>query len=171
MINLEEENDLTLHRALDEGNTDLIKDLLSKQNMSLNRGTSLGITPLTKAILDNLPKMVELLLQQPDIAVNRLDNWHNTPLHFAVIKENLTLMELLLNHPDTNLDLTNRPFNKSAIEIAEDGHLLNILKALKSNYSTHAFGDQLEPEDPFTEQDRDTHFEYPGEQFLDLNLT
>lgn len=70
-----------LHRAIDNGNLEIVK-LMIKKNTNLNHADSSGWTPLHIAAMHNDLEMVKILVHK-GANMNAKDFCYNTPLAFA----------------------------------------------------------------------------------------
>jgi hypothetical protein len=116
-----------IFRAVDEGNPERIKTILSKDKNQIHRRDSRLNTPLHIAVAKGDKNIVELLIKY-GADVNAKDDMGRTPLHRSITPfgADLEILDLLLkNNADPNL-LDNR--KEPPIALAVDGQKLDIVK-------------------------------------------
>jgi ankyrin repeat protein len=135
-----------LFRAIIFENLDIVKYLLSRDDMDINYKLSNGRSPLHTSIeksgsisSENL-LIIKFLLTRNDLDVNSKDLNGNTPLHYAIFQERLDIVELLLDRDDININSTSNE-GSTALVHAVDRHgqrysnrefFLDIIKLLLS---------------------------------------
>lgn len=111
--------------AIQQNDLELFKWLTYQDTLQLNTKYQ-NMTPLQYAISLKRIAFVEILLQL-NINVNELDVNGNCPLHHAVWSREKELVKLLLHHPEINVDLCTKATRKTAVQLANDLQLDDIL--------------------------------------------
>jgi ankyrin repeat protein len=151
--------DTALHHAAGHGHLGLFEMLLARHDIDPNAKNIIGATPLARAVASGNDAIVRLLLARPDVDVNLVDAHRSTALHYAIANRDEHLVTTLLSHAATNIDITNRPFHETALEVAlgvGDDRLVGLLRQAAS---VHSFGDVLSEHDNYVERAEPTHVE------------
>ena len=94
-----------LYRATwEDGNPEIVKLLLQREDIDVNLGSDDGFTPLHRACSSGNPEIVKLLLNAKDINVNIQDMNGETPLHVASRVGYLEIVKLLLHSKNLNIN-------------------------------------------------------------------
>ena len=93
-----------LNFAVQDGNPEIVKALLQRQDIDVNLKFE-GNTPLFTACNEDNPDVVELLLEREDIDINIRDNNGFTPFILACLKGNIEVVKLFLEREDISHDL------------------------------------------------------------------
>lgn len=94
--------DSPLIKAVRDKNTEIIAELLQKQNIDPNVQDKNGNTPLYLAVRDKNIDAVKELLKHPDIDPNITNSYGESALEVALGKKQNNMIEKLLNHPKLN---------------------------------------------------------------------
>jgi ankyrin repeat protein len=118
-VNARAERDLTaLHVAAQRGDARAVELLLAHDGIDVNAKDNLGRTPLIIAAFDGDQAVVERLLARPDLEVNAVDRDRQTALAWAALGGDAGVVRTLLANPRTNPGITNRPDERTALDIA-----------------------------------------------------
>ncbi|RPA92058.1 hypothetical protein L873DRAFT_1794522 [Choiromyces venosus 120613-1] len=118
-------------RAAENGNTEVVKLLLSREDVELDASDFRARTPLFIPVLNYHEAVVRVLLSRHDIYLNSLDSSRETPLSVLLTRGQVAVVNLLLGRRDIILDRLGR-VGSSAIDLATwCGHeeMLRILPA------------------------------------------
>ncbi|XP_069675030.1 uncharacterized protein [Periplaneta americana] len=86
-----------LHKAIFNGSTDIVRELLCKGGIAINNPSGFGDFPLHLAVYFNRKEIAELLLQS-GFPVDSTDRNNDTPLHTAAANGNLPMIKILVGH-------------------------------------------------------------------------
>jgi ankyrin repeat protein len=118
-VNARAERGLTaLHVAAQRGDARGVELLLARDGIDVNVKDDLGRTPLIIAAFDGDRAVVERLLARSDLEVNQVDRDRQTALAWAALGGDADTVRVLLADPRTNAGITNRPDERTALEIA-----------------------------------------------------
>lgn len=88
--------------AVEHGNVDAVRVLISAPSVDVNRQNRWGESPLILALIRANLSIAQMLLASPSIDVNLRDKLGRTALYFA----GRGTIDLLLNHPNTDINVT-----------------------------------------------------------------
>ncbi len=86
------------------GQTGIVRELLSRPGIDVNLAQQFAATPLYLAAQQGYPKVVKLLLDTRGIKVNLATTWETTPLYIAVQKGHTEVIKLLLGACDIDVN-------------------------------------------------------------------
>ena len=148
-VNARAERELTaLHVAAERGDERAVELLLAHPGVDPNAKDNLGRTPLIIAAFAGDAPLVERLLAHPAIEVNAVDRDRQTALAWAALGGDADVVRELLADPRTNPGITNRPDERSALQIAEaagNEEAVRLLRAAAPGEDRLAPGDVWEP--------------------------
>jgi len=148
-VNARAERELTaLHVAAERGDERAVELLLAHPGVDPNAKENLGRTPLIIAAFAGDAPLVERLLAHPAIEVNAVDRDRQTALAWAALGGDAGVVRALLADPRTNPGITNRPDERSALQIAEGAgneEAVRLLRAAAPGEDRLAPGDVWEP--------------------------
>ena len=108
-----------LHFAVKCANLDVVKDLITRQHLSIDMVNRSGVTPLQLAVMKGCTEIANFLLEN-NADIEHQDKNRMTALHLAVDNNNLAMVNLLIDH-GARIDPEN---NKGIfIRALEDDHL------------------------------------------------
>lgn len=110
-----------LYTAVEEGNLDLVKLLLQKQESLVNVANNYNSTPLHCALTENHLEIATLLIDK-SASINMRDKNDDTPLHLAVKQEEPDIVAKLLDN-GANIDAVNKDDVTPLYFAAQEGHL------------------------------------------------
>ena len=137
-----------LHVAADRGDERAVELLLAHLGVDPNAKDNLGRTPLIIAAFAGNAPLVEQLLAHPAIEVNAVDRDRQTALAWAALGGHADVVRELLADPRTNPGITNRPDERSALQIAEaagNEEAAHLLRDAAPGEDRLAPGDVYEP--------------------------
>ncbi|MBV8801725.1 MAG: ankyrin repeat domain-containing protein, partial [Gammaproteobacteria bacterium] len=127
-INLSNSGGTALHWAVSKNNIRIVKTLLKKKEININKKNINGITPLMYACKAGHLELLNILLEA-EADINLLDYKENGILNWAVINGHVKVVEVLLKQKRINLNQQNREGLSPLMEasIKGDLHMVNIL--------------------------------------------
>ena len=137
-----------LHVAAERGDERAVELLLAHPGVDPNAKDNLGRTPLIVAAFAGNARLVERLLAHPAIEVNAVDRDRQTALAWAALGGDADVVRELLADSRTNPGITNRPDERSALQIAEavgNEEAAQLLRAAAPGEDRLAPGDVYEP--------------------------
>ena len=127
-VNFSYNNNTALTLASWKGNSDIVKHLLTKDRVNVNKATcQKKMTPLNLACKFGHAEVVTLLLDMPDVDVNKGSVQKDFPLSYAVEGENTEIVKLLLSAPGIKVNQQNR-FNCTCLTLSVDLKNMEIFK-------------------------------------------
>jgi len=119
-----------LHYAVERNDIDVVKLLLSMNNIDVNKTNVDGETALMLAASDSHISVVDLLLNVYNIDVNKTDNEGVTALMLAASGNHIGVVRELLNMNNINVNKTD-VYGDTALMLATFGGNNEIVKLLK----------------------------------------
>ena len=119
-INIGGDDKTPLYNAIISSKYELMKHLLSYDDININNTDSTGETNLHNAISFKDIKAVTLLLSHKNINVNIQDKYGYTPLHHAIKERHRPIFNLLLAREDLNISLCARFIGTPLIYVIGD---------------------------------------------------
>ena len=131
-----------LHLAVMKGNVEIVKLLLSNENIDVNVFNHINETDyedentaLYTAVKNGKLKIVNLLLSHKNIDVNILNNstcgedkTSETALHLAVRKRKINTIRLLLKHEKIDINVKDKINMKKPIEYTRSKRIIRLFK-------------------------------------------
>jgi ankyrin repeat protein len=118
-VNARAERGLTaLHVAAQRSDDRGVELLLAHAGIDVNVKDDLGRTPLIIAAFDGARAVIERLLARGDLEVNAVDRDRQSALAWAALGGDADTVRALLADPRTNAGITNRPDERTALDIA-----------------------------------------------------
>ena len=130
-----------LHQSCYNGQSEVVKTILSAGNADINATNDEGMTPLYFAVMQNNLLIAELLLEA-GADVNVRDNDGDAPLHLAAENENEYITKKLLAH-GANINERNGEGETALIIAAKAGNNY-IVGVLLENGADHSYADLSE---------------------------
>eukprot|EP01124_Arcella_intermedia_P009625 TRINITY_DN16292_c0_g1_i1.p1 TRINITY_DN16292_c0_g1~~TRINITY_DN16292_c0_g1_i1.p1 ORF type:complete len:1859 (+),score=529.61 TRINITY_DN16292_c0_g1_i1:234-5579(+) len=98
-VNFVHNGNTPLKSAIQNGNMDIVKVLLSLGRADVNLKDDKGMTPLLHAVLhpEKSSQLVPLLLNTQGLSINEPDKNEQSPLHHAILNGNLEIATSLIN--------------------------------------------------------------------------
>lgn len=93
------DNETPLYVAAKQGNLEIFKILLDREDVNPNAQDKHGASPLHAAARYNQLEITSLLLNKPNININIQDNEGWTPLHYSVRNAHRDIVMILSNSP------------------------------------------------------------------------
>ncbi|KAJ5500674.1 hypothetical protein N7453_009725, partial [Penicillium expansum] len=117
--------------AITEGNTAVVRLLLTHKELEINARDKYEDSPLHLATERGGVDTVKLLVEQGGrLKINQLNSIDKeSALFVAVRNQSLNILDILLQHPDINLNLRNR-WGETALELAVKGGDVKMIKRL-----------------------------------------
>jgi ankyrin repeat protein len=112
------------------GRTEIIKLLLTHQDIQVNEKNSSRDTALMSASRNGHIDITALFLARPDILVNEKDKNENTALISAVWWGYIEIIELLLTHPDIQLNVKNSNGYTALMRAVKDDYYKDVITLL-----------------------------------------
>jgi len=149
-VNARAERELTaLHVALEHSDQRAVELLLAHPGIDVNVKDNLGRTPLIIAAFAGEQQLVERLLAHPELEVNAVDRDRQTALTWAALGGDAGVVKALLADPRTNPGITNRPDERTALEIATAAGNHAAAQELRQRMATDPGDDRLAPGDHY----------------------
>jgi ankyrin repeat protein len=149
-VNARAERDLTaLHVAAERNNERAVELLLAHPGIDVNVKDHIGRTPLIIAAFAGDEALVKRLLARPELEVNAVDQDRQTALAWAALGGDAATVKALLADPRTNAGITNRPDNRTALEIATAAGNEKAAQELRQRMASDPGDDQLAPGDRY----------------------
>jgi ankyrin repeat protein len=111
-----------LSLAAREGHSEVVKMLLEKDGVDMNKANSRGYTPLSLAARSGHTEIVKLLLEKDGVDVNKADSFGGTALSFAARGGHSEIVKLLLEKDGVDVNKANSQGSTPLSFAARWGH-------------------------------------------------
>jgi len=138
-----------LHISAERGYERIVGLLLKHPKIEINAKDQLGWTALTKATFNGYGNIVRQLISHPDLEASLVDQNRQTALHWAASAGRLDMVQILVNESNINMNITNRPDNQTARDIAHALEYSGIAEFLEKRMEGFTGADELLASDDY----------------------